>query len=144
MIVNKEIITVGEFITLGRQIWQNCFTYNQKGQLLTFGRNIAQLLETLIRAECKKGGWSNDYDESIFIETAQMAFKARLEALTEESLAAVLKGSSVAARDMSSVDIASSFSELRRAFHSYPRRLLAFKETPPAAAAPPAKKQKKK
>lgn len=140
MVVNKEIMTVEEFITLGRQIWQNCFTYNQKGQLLSIGRNIAQLFETLIRSECKKGGWVNDCDESIFIETAQMAFKARLESLTDDSLVDVLSNSNVPVDDLNCIDIVASFSDLRKAFHSYPRRLLEFKKSSP----PPSKKQKRK
>lgn len=141
MILGKEILTVGEFITLARQIWQNCFTYNQKGQLLTIGRNIAQLLETLIRAECKKGGWTDDYDESIFVETAQVAFKTKLESLTEETLIEILDESNISLDESNSLDIVSSFSELRKAFHDYPRRLLEFKKT---TTPPSSKKQRRK
>lgn len=141
MIVDKEILTVEEFITLGRQIWQNCFTYNQKGQLLTIGRNIAQLFETLIRNECKKGGWVNDCDESIFVETAQMAFKAKLESLSDESFTDVLKEANAVVNETNDIDIVSSFSELRKAFLNYPRRFLEFKSS---SSPPPSKKFKKR
>lgn len=123
MLRGKEIITVGEFVTLGRQIWQNCMMYNQKLTILfASGKALGMKFESLVQ----NAKFEYDYDEETTIEEAQKALKHLIYSLSYEYVSQIL--SVVEAKDLQEVDFASSFNSLRKAFYALPRRLLTFKD----------------
>lgn len=122
MLRNKEVITVGEFVTLGRQIWQNCLMYNQKLTILyASGKALGMKFESLIQ----NAKFEYDYEEEAIIEEAQKALKYLVCSLTDDYAEQIL--SVVDAKSFNEVDFASSFNSLRKAFYALPRRLLTFK-----------------
>lgn len=122
MLRNKEVITVGEFVTLGRQIWQNCLMYNQKLTILYgSGKALGMKFESLIQ----NAKFEHDYEEELIIDEAQQALKYLICSLTDDYADQIL--SAVDAKSLKEIDFASSFNSLRKAFYALPRRLLTFK-----------------
>lgn len=44
----KKIFTLKEFVICGRQIWQNCFTYNVRNKIFDLGKEFALMFENYI------------------------------------------------------------------------------------------------
>ena len=128
MLVNRELITVGEFVTLGRQIWQNCFMYNPKGTpIFITAKEMGMRFESLIQT----AKFDPNYNEGDVNETVQYALKDLISNLDCDNLTKVLEAAGIKAEGELEIDLSASFNKFRKAFYSIPRRFLGMKITEP-------------
>lgn len=121
MLLNKELVTVGEFITLGRQIWQNCFMYNPKAtQIFVTAKEMGMRFESLIQT----AKFDTSYDEGAVIEGAQYALKDIIGNLSQDNTRRILEAVGIKAEGELEIDLSASFNKFREAFYSIPRRML--------------------
>ena len=119
-VVNKKVVSVKEFIVWGRQIWQSCFTFNKKKDLVfSLGKKHSIEYENLIR----KADWRNSYEQSVVVKEAWDAWTKVLAKLSTETLEKISRVSRI-------TDLKPSlyFEEIRQGFFSIPTRELKYKD----------------
>lgn len=107
-LAKQKIITLKEFVICGRQIWQNCFTYNVRTPLFDLGRNFALYFENSIA----KAAWGQATE--ININDVMYSWNDFLGKFTNDTLVEIANKSGLG--DEEELDITKNFDKIRKGF----------------------------
>lgn len=119
-VVRKKIISVKEFIIWGRQIWQSCFTFNtKKDMLFVSGKEYSLEFENYIRT----ADWRHAADSEKVMSEVVSSWDKILTEFDDETREQISKSAGVP-----ELDPYKYFDDIRVGFFCVPTRELKYKE----------------
>ena len=114
----KKIYTLREFAICGRQIWQNCLTYNKGTNIFGFGEAFAEVFENSIM----RAAWAPAKVTSEDIKSVKYKFQTFLQGLSNDTLWVI--ATKCGLDKESELDLTLNFEKIRKGFFAVPTREL--------------------